>query len=476
MKLQEFWSLLYPLVCSQRNVLGYAATCSTLSVFRLYEWYGCTEELNTLFEPSHQYILDRQYDAYQRTRRALLELSYAERVELIEQGRTALACWWNRDLYDTLCVLVEAGDWEVSEVERWTDTENQQYHLHPLGSLARSSEPAASARLQELVQAGLTSFQAPYPSFYAGVEAWLLLLAYGRLEHASVVEDLRSWRMYRHFSRERYSWKALKYLPGRVRQPFLRACAEALTADPLDEEGENLYMSVGAFPLSALARPVLERMVMFADSTLETLNVLTVEPSPVLLDELRQVSSWQRFLAAKPVTDSLYQALYESFAPDEEAQQLFAFLRQNEYLPAEAVPAVRKPELLSALLQFCGEPGDPLFQPDGQIALPKFVKLARLVVAANGGYDPVRLLEVAAHAYDEDRLYFGHDAVLCAMVHPAIVLDEKRALIQQVSKVLEQRKKTKTKMQQLLRWTRVHGYLPEEDAKRKEGMVASIPS
>ncbi len=114
-----------------------------------------------------------------------------------------------------------------------------------------------------------------------------------------------------------------------------------------------------------------------------------------------------------------------------------AFLLSEPFPPSSALPVVTD-ACLPTLHRFAqGKPGQvvwPGLFPRAQ------VKLARLLLASVGQFDPAELLTVASSQYGGDlpivskatRRYDAHDAFACALVHPAVSAEARAALVTEV--------------------------------------------
>jgi hypothetical protein len=124
---------------------------------------------------------------------------------------------------------------------------------------------------------------------------------------------------------------------------------------------------------------------------------------------------------------------------------------------------------LSALRQAAqGEPGQAVWPG----LFPRSpAKLARLLLAARGEL-PAALLTQAATQYGGDdkrgpreaRRYDAHDALACALVHPAIAADSRAALVAAILPPVHARRggRSRKKSWAIVRWAEASGYLDRD--------------
>lgn len=142
----------------------------------------------------------------------------------------------------------------------------------------------------------------------------------------------------------------------------------------------------------------------------------------------------------------------------------------DAYLSGVFPPAVPIPMLAASdralLLDLAqGAPGDvvkPGLFPRAR------TKLARLALAADGHWDPARLVQILDDATDGETPppYFPHDALLCALVHPSIDKEQRRTVVGWVVHPLGAYKsgaRIRRTAWRLARWAVEHGHLDPSD-------------
>jgi hypothetical protein len=110
-----------------------------------------------------------------------------------------------------------------------------------------------------------------------------------------------------------------------------------------------------------------------------------------------------------------------------------SFAASAAFPPTGPLPEVTSAELSALRALAAGVPGQPVW-PGLFPRAP--VKLARLLLASTGAFDPAALAAVARSGYGDDRhkqprserRYDVHDAFACALVHPAIDAAARAAL------------------------------------------------
>ncbi len=140
---------------------------------------------------------------------------------------------------------------------------------------------------------------------------------------------------------------------------------------------------------------------------------------------------------------------------------LAAFLQHSPFPPTGPLPPVAESDLDELRAAARGAPGDLVWP--GLFPRPP-VKLARLLLAARGDFEPSQLRQLAASRYGGDlarrngprdqRLYDAHDALACALVHPGLAASDRAALIGQLLGSPPRRRgwRSRRKSWAILRW------------------------
>lgn len=144
------------------------------------------------------------------------------------------------------------------------------------------------------------------------------------------------------------------------------------------------------------------------------------------------------------------------------------FLSCETFPPCSLWPILTPAELPLLEREACGTPGS-LVWPG---LFPRVrQKLARLLLAAAGHYDPRTVLSAALEAYGPDRgaflpekpretrRYHAHDAFACALVHPGISMEERNALVLETLAPRSRGSRSRQKTWAILRFAFKNGFL-----------------
>lgn len=120
-----------------------------------------------------------------------------------------------------------------------------------------------------------------------------------------------------------------------------------------------------------------------------------------------------------------------------ERMSVETFLQSEVFPPLLPLPTVTDTDLPALFAAAKGKPGQVVWP--GLFPRPR-VKLARLLLASVGQFDPAELVAVASTQYGGDlpivsrdtRRYDGHDAFACALVHPGLSQVARAALAKDV--------------------------------------------
>ncbi|MFB9178390.1 hypothetical protein ACFFX1_09655 [Dactylosporangium sucinum] len=203
--------------------------------------------------------------------------------------------------------------------------------------------------------------------------------------------------------------------------------------------------------------------VVMIDGAVER-QLLALEPRACdfrVFDVADPVAAWavlpglpveRLLLAGTAAGPALLPLLRSALGYDPAVQELLGFLRQR-FLPDGAVPPVPA-RVAPAVRSFAlGAPGDPVAPG---LFPGRVTKLARLALAAQGGYPAEAVRAAAEHAYDGGRPYHAHDALACALVHPGVDGVALAARHEGSSRGWKSRRKTA----RVLAWARRESYLP----------------
>lgn len=129
-----------------------------------------------------------------------------------------------------------------------------------------------------------------------------------------------------------------------------------------------------------------------------------------------------------------------------------------------------------------GSPGQVVWP--GLFPRPK-AKLARLLLASAGVFDAAALIQIASAQYGGDtprgtktsRRYDAHDAVCCALVHPAIAMEARAALLVRLLPAPRGRRgwRSRKKTWAILRWAVQHGYIDPSHLPSALAACLSLP-
>lgn len=180
-----------------------------------------------------------------------------------------------------------------------------------------------------------------------------------------------------------------------------------------------------------------------------------------VLDVLEPAAAWavlpglpveRLLLAGAAAGPALLPLVRSALGYDPAVQELLGFLRQP-FPPEGPVPPVPARAEASVRSFALGAPGDPVAHG---LFPSRVTKLARLALAAEGRYAAGPVRAAAEHAYDRGRPYHAHDALACALVHPAVDGAPLAARHERSARGRRSRRKTA----QVLAWARHELYLP----------------
>lgn len=144
------------------------------------------------------------------------------------------------------------------------------------------------------------------------------------------------------------------------------------------------------------------------------------------------------------------------------------FISNETFPPQGALPILSAEDLPFLVGKACGKPGS-LVWPG---LFPRCVqKLARLLLASAGHYDPEEVLAAARDAYVPDRAallpdkprdlrrYHAHDAFACALVHPRIPIEIRTALVLDTLAKTSRGSRSRRKTWAIIRFAIARGFL-----------------
>jgi hypothetical protein len=149
---------------------------------------------------------------------------------------------------------------------------------------------------------------------------------------------------------------------------------------------------------------------------------------------------------------------------------LQSFLQHEPFPPRNPLPRCTRNDI-PALAHLAQEAPGAVVWP-GLFPRPP-AKLARLLLAAHGHFDPAAVLEAAQAAYGSDRgkfmpgkprehrSYHAHDALACALVHPGISQEQRQALAEKHLRKTQSSpgQRSRRKSWEVVRWAAGQGFL-----------------
>lgn len=161
------------------------------------------------------------------------------------------------------------------------------------------------------------------------------------------------------------------------------------------------------------------------------------------------------------------------------------FLQHSPFPPRGALPVVTDSDLAGLHAVARGAPGDLVWP--GLFPRPP-AKLARLLLAARGHFDPASLTRLAQTQYGGDRprqarsvrRYDAHDALACALVHPGVPAVARAALVSTLLYSPDRRRgwRSRQKSWVIVRWAVQVGYVDRSllPAVLDSGLVLPPPT
>jgi len=147
-----------------------------------------------------------------------------------------------------------------------------------------------------------------------------------------------------------------------------------------------------------------------------------------------------------------------------------SFVQHEPFPPRNPLPRCTPADLSWLVHAAEGAPGTVVWP--GLFPRPP-AKLARLLLAAHGHFDPAAVLGAAHAAYGSDRgkfmpgrprehrSYHAHDALACALVHPGISQEQRQALVEKHLRKMQSSpgQRSRRKSWEVVRWAAAQGFL-----------------